>query len=106
MADVASDADADEEDLSLPLHVVRTASVILPSGDRVRRKVSLISIDDEIPFEHHDSEDRSLLSDARSTAGTNYGSIASIDLERGIHSWVMSCFRKFRTCLRSEQLKR
>src|SRR5271169_4438023 len=78
-AGIAPDEEGeDEEDDPVLFSVqhVRTASVILPSGDRVRKRVSLMSIHDESPFD--ESETAALINShgTGGTAGTVYSSIA------------------------------
>ena len=88
------------------IHHIRTASVILRSGDRVRRKVSLLSIFDENPFEEDDN-DRAALLDPRATAGTSYSSIAPSLVDREFQLWEKpTCVDKFKLWLQSEGLKR
>ena len=95
-----------EDDILFPFYHVRTASVILPSGDRVRRKVSLMSIYDENPFEE-DANDRTALSDPRGTVGTTYSSIAPSLVDRQVQIWEKpSRVDKFTLWLQSEGLKR
>ena len=94
-----------EDDFLFSFHHVRTASVILPSGDRVRRKVSLMSIFDENPFE--EDNDRTALLSTQGTAATSYSSIVPSLVDRDIQS----CDKpgrvdKFKTILHSEGLKR
>jgi hypothetical protein len=102
------DSDTEEENEIDPLlqflHV-RTASVILPSGDRVRRQVSLQSIYDDNPFENNE---RTPLLDTRNIppTGTGYSSVAPSSIEREIPPWEKARFDKFKIWLHSEGLKR
>jgi hypothetical protein len=94
-----------EEDIDSPVtfHHVRTASVILPSGDRVRRQVSLMSVHDESPF---DGDESSPLIDSGDTPGTTYSSVAANLVDRGIQPCETSRLDKFKTWLTSERVKR
>lgn len=93
-----------EEDPLLPCHHVRTASVILRSGDRVRRKVSLMSIFDENPFE--EDECQTSLRNPGGTASTAYSLIAPSLADRDIQPCESTRLEKFRVWLHSEGLKR
>ena len=101
--DVAEDAHETEEDPLLSFRHIRTASVILPSGDRVRRKVSLMSTYDENPFE---DDERQPLLDTRSGEHTACSSIPGTAIDREISPWEPSRFDKMKSFLRSEGLKR
>ena len=105
-ARVEADPDEEEEaeeDPLLTFRHIRTASVILPSGDRVRRKVSLLSTYNESPFE--DDERRPLL-DTRSGTNTAYSSMPGSAIDREIAPWERTRFDIFKSCLHSEGLKR
>jgi hypothetical protein len=94
-----------EGDVPFQCYHVRTASVILQSGDRVRKKVSLMSICDENPFD--DDNERAPLLDSGGTTSTSYSSLARSLIDRGIQSWGKpSCIDKFETWVHSEGLKR
>jgi hypothetical protein len=93
----------EEIDPLLTFHHVRTASVILPSGDRVRRKVSLMSITNESPFEEDDGLPQIGPGYA---ANTTYSSIASTVGSRGVQTREVSRYDKFKTLLQNEGLKR
>ena len=91
----------------LAYHRIRTASVILPSGDRVRRKVSLASIDDETPFE--DDDQTPLLStNIAGVSGCSSITPSSIsrDIPQDAVPWEPSRLDQFKTLLHSEGLKR
>jgi hypothetical protein len=104
--DGTAEEEEGEYDSLFSIHHVRTASVILRSGDRVRRKVSLLSIYDENPFEEDDN-DRAALLDPSATAGTSYSSIAPCLVDRQFQLWeTPSCVDKFKLWLQSEGLKR
>ena len=95
-----------EEDAAL-FSFVREASVILPSGDRVRRQVSL-TIYDEDPYQE---TDRTALLGSRGGAGTvgsSYSSIASIIVDRDIQPLDSKTSKvdKFKNWIQSEGLKR
>ena len=92
-----------EEDPLLTFRHVRTASVILPSGDRVRRKVSLLSIQDESPFE---DEDTPLLGDGSANIAEGYSSIHSGASGRDLPPWHVSRFKKVMNYLKNEPVKR
>lgn len=102
--DVAEEEEEEEVDPLLPFHHVRTASVILRSGDRVRRKVSLMSIYDESPLEQVNNT--TALLDPRGTAGTSYSSITPSLVDREIQPWEITPYDKFKIWLHSEGLKR
>ena len=99
------DESDDEIDPLLTFLHVRTASVILPSGDRVRRQVSLQSIYDDNPFENNE---QTPLLDSRNipTTGTGYSSVVPSPIDRGLLPWERTKFDKFKTWLQSEGLKR
>jgi hypothetical protein len=101
--DGANTGEAEYEDPLLTFHHVRTASVILPSGARVRRKISLMSTYDENPFEEDD--DTPLL-DPGGTAGSSYSSIIPTLVDRDIQPWEVTRYDKFQIWLHSEGLKR
>lgn len=94
--------DEAEENVFFFRHV-RTASVILPSGDRVRRKVSLMSTYDENPFE---DDEQTALIDSGGTEGTIYSSIEPSLADRSIQPWEVYRYDKFKNWLHSEGLKR
>jgi hypothetical protein len=91
--------DVEEEEPVHGIHHVRTASVILRSGDRVRRKVSLMSIYDEDPFEDNQTP---LLS----TGVVGYSSVTQSPVAREVTPWENTPWDKLRDWLRSEGLKR
>ena len=95
--------EADEVDPLLTFHHVRTASVILESGARVRRKVSLVSIDEGDSLE---SGEQSPLLDPGGTVGTSYSSIAPAIIDRSLRPWRTKQINKFVIWLQSEGLKR
>ena len=97
--DVAEDAHETEEDPLLSFRHIRTASVILPSGDRVRRKVSLMLTYDENPFE---DDERQPLLDTRSGENTACSFIPGTGIDREISPWEPSRFDKMKSFLRSE----
>jgi hypothetical protein len=90
--------DVEEEPIH-GIHHVRTASVILRSGDRVRRKVSLMSIYDENPFE----DDQTPL---LSTSVSGYSSVTQSQVAREVTPWEATRWDKLCDWLRSEGLKR
>ena len=94
---------AEYEDSLLTFYHVRTASVIIPSGARVRRKISLMSTYDENPFEE---DDHIPLLDPGSTAGSSYSSIVPTLVDRDIQPWEITRYDKFKIWLQSEGLKR
>lgn len=93
----------EEEDPLLTFRHVRSASVILPSGDRVRRKVSLLSICDESPFEDEQSP---LLGNGISNTPGGYSSVHLSPSNRDLPSWHKSRLDRIKDALRSEALKR
>jgi hypothetical protein len=101
---VDDDSDDEIDPLLTFLHV-RTASVILPSGDRVRRQVSLQSIYDDNPFEN---SERTPLLDTRNipTTCTGYSSVVPSPTDREVPPWERTRFDKFKTWVQSEGLKR
>jgi len=110
-AGIAPDEEGeDEEDDPVLFSVqhVRTASVILPSGDRVRKRVSLMSIHDESPFDEGDTAALVQSHETGGTAGTAYSSIAPSLVDRGPQPWEHKPTRldRWRKWLHSEGLKR
>ena len=94
-----------EDDVPIPFYHVRTASVILPSGDRVRKKISLKSIYDENPFE--DDDERATLLDHGAMPETSNCSVSRSLVDRGIQTWEKpSRIDKFEAWVHSEGLKR
>src|SRR5579859_6673309 len=89
----------EEEDPLLTFRHIRTVSVILPSGDRVRRKVSLMSTHNENPFEH--DERRPLLDTSRSGTITAYSSMPGSAIDTEIPPWEPTQFDKFKSWLQS-----
>jgi len=102
------DDDEDDDPVLFSFQHVRTASVILPSGDRVRKRVSLMSVYDESPFD--ESETAALIQShgTGGTAGTAYSSIAPSLVDRGPQPWDQHSTRweKCKKWLHSEALKR
>jgi hypothetical protein len=102
--------DDDEEDdpVLFSFQHVRTASVILPSGDRVRKRVSLMSIYDESPFDEGETAALIHSHGTGETAGTSYSSIAPSLVDRGFQPWDHKPTRmdKWKKWLHSEGLKR
>jgi len=102
--------DDDEEDdpVLFSFQHVRTASVILPSGDRVRKRVSLMSIYDESPFDEGETAALIQSHGTGETAATTYSSIAPSLVERGAQPWDHNPTRldKWKKWLHSEGLKR
>lgn len=92
-----------EEDPLLTFRHIRTASVILPSGDRVRRKVSLMSTYDESPFE---DDEREPLLDTRNGTTTAYFSMPRNVVDREMSLWEPTHFDQFKSFFQSEGLKR
>ena len=85
-------------------HHIRTASVILPSGDRVRRKVSLMSVFDESPIEE---DEQSPLLDPGASVRTDRSSMAPSFAERGVlYEQRLSRVDKFKKWFFSENPKR
>ena len=101
--DGPEELEEEEEDPHLTFRHIRTASVILESGDRVRRKISLLSQYEESPFEN--DEHRPLL-DTRSGTTTAYSSMPGSVVDREILPWERTRLDKFKSWLRSEALKR
>lgn len=97
--DADSASETDELDTVLTFKHVRTASVILPSGDRVRKKVSLMSIDENSVYES------TALLDSGRTNGPAYSSATSDDVDRA-QSRATRWFSNFMFWLRSEAFKR
>lgn len=103
--DGTDDEEEEEEEVLFSFHHIRTASVILRSGDRVRRKISLMSMFDESPFE--EDNDRAPLLDPRGTAGTSYSSIAPNLVDRQVQLWEKpNRLDTVKIWLHSEGLKR
>ena len=92
----------DEDDVPIgPIsYHVRTASVILPCGARVRRQVSLVSMHDESPFEDESSP---LLGNGSANTPGSCNPTPPTPPARGLPPWRKS---RFETLLQSEALKR
>ena len=97
------DTDIEEDEPPHVVHHVRTASVILESGDRVRKKVSLLSVYDE-PLD--ESLERTPLLNSGETAGVCYSSIAPGFVDRSAQPLEWTWYENFRSWPRSEGLKR
>jgi hypothetical protein len=100
------DEEHDEADPLLTFHHVRTASVILPSGDRVRRKVSLMSIEDESPFEEDEGPAGLRAGSYGSRNVFGYSSIAPSFVSREMPMAEEPRWHRIQSWIRSEELKR
>lgn len=102
------DEDEDDDPVLFSFQHVRTASVILPSGDRVRKRVSLMSIYDESPFDEGETAALIQSHGSGGTAGTIYSSIAPSLLDRGAQPWDRhpAPWEQWKKWLHSEGLKR
>jgi hypothetical protein len=96
--------DAWGEDPCAIFRRLRSASVILPSGDRVRRKVSLLSNYDESPFE--DDDEQAPLLDGDDFAPATVDSLFPRAVDRELPSWMKDRLNTCRNFLTSEPLKR
>ena len=108
---IAPDEQGDDEEddqILFSFKHIRTASVILPSGDRVRKRVSLMSIYDESPFDEGETAALIPSHGTGETEETAYSSIAPTFVGRGQRppDYMRAQMEKLKKWLHSEGLKR